>query len=478
MSDLVLCGLCRLFFGGGSAGGTSDLTSPAGLCPLCLGVGDEIDSIGPRVETLLAANPVSSLSLSLTTPPVLDVTQRALRLVSQDDHQAEDQAQRRLPSLSSWLRQNIQARLGIPLVPDAAATIEVVVSDVASMDLFSQLVPDIRARKRKRQFSRLKHVNGEKTDDRGVSRPLADAALLSFKSYSGKDIAALKERMQCLSHPLGDDKSPLRMDVRLVRRSVFILGRYRKLARDVSQSQWTVPSLEDPTCRRGRASVEEILGEAARLVLQASATRFHACGREDIDVRMLGDGRLFVMEIVEPSQRIEEKHLSSLEEQINSYRGLNVSGDIEVLDLRITTADTWSSMQDVAEEKRKGYRAVVWSSTPVEGVKYGELESICLRDKDESNLPCLEIIQRTPLRVLHRRSLLSRKRFIYDIKVSPVNANFFLLDLVTSAGTYVKEFVHGDFGRTEPSVSSIMGFQCDILQLDVMKLYDDRTNYN
>ena len=224
--------------------------------------------------------------------------------------------------------------------------------------------------------------------------------------------------------------------------------------------------------------MEEILGEAARLVLQASATRFHACGREDIDVRMLGDGRLFVMEIVEPSQRIEEKHLSSLEEHINSYRGLNVSGDIEVLDLRITTADTWSSMQDVAEEKRKGYRAVVWSSTPVEGVKYVELESICLRDKDESNLPCLEIIQRTPLRVLHRRSLLSRKRFIYDIKVSPVNANFFLLDLVTSAGTYVKEFVHGDFGRTEPSVSSIMGCQCDILQLDVMKLYDDRANNN
>lgn len=35
------------------------------------------------------------------------------------------------------------------------------------------------------------------------------------------------------------------------------------------------------------------------------------------------------------------------------------------------------------------------------------------------------------------------------------------------AGTYVKEFVHGDFGRTRPSLGGILGCQADILQLDV-----------
>ena len=34
--------------------------------------------------------------------------------------------------------------------------------------------------------------------------------------------------------------------------------------------------------------------------------------------------------------------------------------------------------------------------------------------------------------------------------------HLFILHLSTSAGTYVKEFVHGDFGRTIPNLSSIL----------------------
>ena len=41
---------------------------------------------------------------------------------------------------------------------------------------------------------------------------------------------------------------------------------------------------------------------------------------------------------------------------------------------------------------------------------------------------------------------------------------------ITQAGTYVKEFVHSDFGRTCPSVGSLLGCEADILQLDVLGL--------
>ena len=41
----------------------------------------------------------------------------------------------------------------------------------------------------------------------------------------------------------------------------------------------------------------------------------------------------------------------------------------------------------------------------------------------------------------------------------------------TQAGTYVKEFVNGDFGRTRPSVANLLGFELadgvSILELDV-----------
>ena len=40
--------------------------------------------------------------------------------------------------------------------------------------------------------------------------------------------------------------------------------------------------------RKGRSSVEEIICEAVVHCLQCKACRMHPCGREDIDVRMLG----------------------------------------------------------------------------------------------------------------------------------------------------------------------------------------------
>ena len=84
----------------------------------------------------------------------------------------------------------------------------------------------------------------------------------------------------------------------------------------------------------------------------------------------------------------------------------------------------------------------------------------------------LIIEQSTPLRVLHRRSLLSRPKTIHWLKVRRfINPHFFVLLLNTSSGTYIKEFVHGDLGRTCPSLGSLLGCKADILQLDVMDVH-------
>lgn len=44
------------------------------------------------------------------------------------------------------------------------------------------------------------------------------------------------------------------------------------------------------------------------------------------------------------------------------------------------------------------------------------------------------------------------------------------MHLQTQAGTYVKEFVHGDFGRTTPNISEILDTEVDIMALDVMAI--------
>lgn len=50
----------------------------------------------------------------------------------------------------------------------------------------------------------------------------------------------------------------------------------------------------------------------------------------------------------------------------------------------------------------------------------------------------------------------------------------FKLDIKTQAGTYIKEFVHGDFGRTQPSLGQLLGgVHVDILALDVQVVCQD-----
>lgn len=132
-------------------------------------------------------------------------------------------------------------------------------------------------------------------------------------------------------------------------------------------------------------------------------------------------------------------------------------------------------MKRAAEGKRKTYIAVVSCSKPVSREAVKALDAM----KD------VPIKQRTPIRVLHRRSLLDRDRVIHvsemnsqvdqhmtkpptqSMRSEYVNDRHFLLYIEASAGAYIKEFVHGDLGRTQPNLCSILKTPCDILQLDV-----------
>ena len=48
----------------------------------------------------------------------------------------------------------------------------------------------------------------------------------------------------------------------------------------------------------------------------------------------------------------------------------------------------------------------------------------------------------------------------------------FTLDLRTEAGTYVKEWVEGDGGRTEPNLASLVGAPLKVEYLDVLEIHD------
>lgn len=76
---------------------------------------------------------------------------------------------------------------------------------------------------------------------------------------------------------------------------IYIAGRYIKLDRNISQTEFIVEGK-----RKGTTSVQEVIEDIVLQPLQSDSLTFISSGREDMDVRMLGDGRPFVLELKNP----------------------------------------------------------------------------------------------------------------------------------------------------------------------------------
>lgn len=183
-------------------------------------------------------------------------------------------------------------------------------------------------------------------------------------------------------------------------------------------------------------------------------------GREDVDVRCLGRGRPFILEILNA-----RKTILPMTEARKMELAIESSHKLSVVNLQVVNKDETLHIKTGEEQKRKFYRALCL------------LENCATREVLEKlNLPNgFEVQQTTPLRVLHRRPLLTRQRMIYNLKtrVCRTNTRLLILDITAQAGTYIKELVHGEFGRTRPSISELIDQPIDIMALDVMAIYLD-----
>ncbi|CAJ2675824.1 unnamed protein product [Trifolium pratense] len=283
--------------------------------------------------------------------------------------------------------------------------------------------------------------------DTSKRRKTDECNLVGQKSISS---SLESESSDCCKFLLEMANEPCHFTYLCCRTPIYFGGRYLKYSRNVSQTRWII---DDE--RMGEASVEEIIGGNILQVCQADSFKFHAAGREDIDVRMLGPGRPFLVEVQNARQVPSELFVKNIEKKINTMENKLV----RVKNLKLVGSHGWDLMREGEAEKQKQYAALVWISRPLTDEDFQHVSSV----KD------LKVLQRTPIRVLHRRSPLEREKIIHWMKIETIagSSQYFLLHLCTQAGTYIKEFVHGDLGRTHPSVGSMFGCRAEILQLDV-----------
>ncbi len=238
--------------------------------------------------------------------------------------------------------------------------------------------------------------------------------------------------------------------------SVFIYGRYRKFKRGIPQTKWLCRECRGKGCERceftGKMyaeSVEELIGGSILEEFCGVATVLHGSGREDIDARMLGSGRPFVMEIKE--SKLRELDLKRLENKVNDEN----KDKVEVLELQYVKREAVAKIKNAKVDKT--YRAVVSLKTDV-------LEEDLRSAMDKLIGAVIE--QRTPLRVVHRRADLVRKRKVYDARL--ISFEVPILEFKCDGGLYIKELISGDNGRTIPSLSELLGTEAKVKELDVV----------
>lgn len=239
---------------------------------------------------------------------------------------------------------------------------------------------------------------------------------------------------------------------------VFFVGRYLKYERGIPQTHWDCRACKGAGCEKcdftGKQyadSVEELIGRPVIEAFGAENAILHGAGREDIDARMLGSGRPFVMEVEAPRRRSVD--LAALEEDINEKAGGRVAVHLA------GWADRKTVQSLKSDKAHKKYRILVEIDGPVTQDEFraalDQLKGVTIR-------------QRTPLRVAHRRADKVRERDVLDIRCTGAQDDRYWVEVVGEAGLYIKELISGDNDRTQPSLARILGRTARVVSLDVV----------
>jgi len=139
------------------------------------------------------------------------------------------------------------------------------------------------------------------------------------------------------------------INIEYYRLPIYLSGRYRKLSRNVSQTPWHVGNDDDEDNRIGSTSIEELLIPYFLPNIGSKDYTFISSGREDLDVRMLGLGRPFVIEISNAKNyQFSESQVKDMMENINRSTNL-----INIRDLQFIDKDSVDQIKENKDSKKK-----------------------------------------------------------------------------------------------------------------------------
>jgi len=273
------------------------------------------------------------------------------------------------------------------------------------------------------------------------------AKITPIKNAINREAGKTFARVSGVKQQGKNPEAVLRLDFRnsafsVVKTPAFVFGRYEKLEAGLSQTKWLCAWCNGRGCghcgmrgTRFEDSVHQQI-EAGFAEAGISGSKLHGSGREDVDVRNIGGGRPFVIELERPAKRRID--LGKV------MRKVNLAGKVRIHDLAFVGA----GMVEVLKNSRfdKNYHATVGMDAKPTAIDAQKIESLSGK----------EISQQTPTRVMKRRADKVRKKKIFAVLARVAGAGI-ESDIFAECGTYIKELVSSDNGRTSPSFASAMG---------------------
>jgi len=285
-----------------------------------------------------------------------------------------------------------------------------------------------------------------------------------IKSEINRELGKKIEKLTSKKFNLKDPDATIVVDlntdsVRLQVKSLYIYGKYQKLTRGIPQTKWICSKCKGKGCtfckgegKLYKTSIQEIIENPILKATESKKSSFHGSGREDINARNLG-WRPFVIEFIRPLKR--KINLKDMEKKINKSKKVNVKG------LKFVMKDLIRKLK--TDRIDKTYFVDVEFKNKIDRKLLKNLRSMTKEP----------ILQKTPLRVTHRRANKTRKRHVKKFSYKVVGSKKMQFRVRAESGLYIKELITGDEGRTQPNVSELIDNKVKRLSLDVVKIHSD-----
>jgi len=222
---------------------------------------------------------------------------------------------------------------------------------------------------------------------------------------------------------------------------IFLSGRYVKTIRGISQKKDKCRKCSGSgcaTCNYMGASqsnsVEAIIGDRLLEITKGDTPKFSWLGGEDKDSLVLGNGRPFVIQILNPMVRWLKKDLT-----------ISENGICAVLKQR---------------SPRLSSQLPTHFTTKIKITIHAE------HDLPDENLATLSnVLENSEVSYKAKSKVVKKK--IYSLKAEQIDERTFVLTMIADGGLFIKQFVGGQ-DYIEPSISKIIGMKCECVAFDIL----------